>query len=230
MIKVERIEAPKILNDNATNWTTAYVDAKRKLKNDPKNVKLKDAVSKAEKKYGHPKIREQLNTMFQGKCAFCEAYILHNSYPHIEHFRPKSKFPALCFEWKNLLLACGICNGSANKGVKFPDEAEGGPLVNPVEEDPNDFFRFEFDPLTATANVLEKNVRGKTSLETYGLNRQDLIRHRSRAIHNISFIANKAAEGNAELKAHLIELCQGSQEYTAFIREIANAFGIVWQK
>ena len=72
-------------------------------------------------RYRHNQIQSALRKMFRGKCAYCESKIAHLSDPHIDHYRPKSSFPKLTFDWNNLILACGICNSARYKGDKFPD-------------------------------------------------------------------------------------------------------------
>lgn len=44
-------------------------------------------------------------TEMQGEfCAYCECRLNRR---HIEHFRPRGKFPALTFIWSNLFGSCG---------------------------------------------------------------------------------------------------------------------------
>ncbi len=76
-------------------------------------------------------IYENLKTIYDNKCAFCQDTLL-NSPKHIEHYRPKNKderrvnccantsYFWLAFSWDNLLLACGSCNSS--KGSCFDIE------------------------------------------------------------------------------------------------------------
>ena len=45
----------------------------------------------------------------------------------MEHFRPKSQFKNLRYEWNNLLLACADCNNA--KSCKFPVSVNGEPLL-----------------------------------------------------------------------------------------------------
>src|SRR5208283_227039 len=120
MIKITRSAKPPLLNRKAEQWRDEFLNARRK----------KDR-ARAEAKYHHSEIKDALIALFHGKCAYCESFIRNVDYGHIEHFRPKSIYPKLTFEWTNLLLACGICNGAEHKGDKFPDPAAGGPLVNP---------------------------------------------------------------------------------------------------
>ena len=112
-----------------------------------------------EEKYRHVEVKGTLVEMFQGGCAFCESKITHVDYGHIEHTRPKSRHPELTFEWSNLLLACGICNGPQHKGDRFPGAAEDGPLINPCEEEPSDHLDFQFDVATnSPASTVKRRV------------------------------------------------------------------------
>ena len=53
----------------------------------------------------------------------------------IEHFRPKSDYPAQAFRWANLLLCCSACGRV--KGTRFPLDHEGQPLfIDPTVDDP----------------------------------------------------------------------------------------------
>ncbi len=62
------------------------------------------------------------------KCCYCEESHIDGQ---VEHFRPKSKYPNLEFEWTNLLWSCWKCNHS--KLAKFDEEF---PIINPTIENP----------------------------------------------------------------------------------------------
>ncbi len=229
MINVARTTKPYVLAINANDWRDAYLVAIATLAADKENDDKKKAKKKTEGKYADDAVRNQLQVMFGSKCAFCESHIRHVSYDQIEHFRPKHRFPELCFEWDNLLLACGGCNGAKYKGTKFPEAADGGPYVNPVEEEPNDFFDFVINPHTELAEVIPKVLRGETTERDLGLNRPDLLQHRSKAVFNIFLLAFTAKKGDPDCLKLLIKNCQPQYEYAAFARSIADRFGIVWK-
>jgi uncharacterized protein (TIGR02646 family) len=172
---------------------------------------------KHKKKYAHPKVRVALETMCNGKCAYCESKIKHVSTPQIEHYRPSSKWLDKTFEWENLLLACGECNGSQYKGDKFPEANEGGPIVNPCEEDPDAHLSFIYDPIAKIATVVGKTRRGEITKEALGLNRHELRKHRSLAVRRLASIAHLAATDD---EAHILleEAKQSHAEYSAFAR------------
>ena len=208
MIKVTRPERPAILTEKASEWTQALLQA----------TTAKER-KRAEKKYGHSEIKNALKAMFHGKCAYCESNISHVAYGHIEHFRPKAvgRYPQLAFEWSNLFLACEICNGAANKGVRFPEAVEGGPLVNPCDDDPSEHLCFHYDRQAQLASVLGKTQRGKMTEETLGLNRHELRIYRSRQVTKVAVLA-RLASSDAEARALLEEAKQDNAEYAAFSR------------
>ena len=195
MIKIQRTAEPQILSDHKETWKKDYLEASLAYhaSNTSKNRRRKETSGK---RYNHREVKKALRQMCNGKCAYCESHVSHVSHEHIEHYKPKSKYPDLCFEWDNLLLCCAICNGKQYKGDKFPLKNEGGPFVNPCKENPDDFFEFEFDKYAGTANVIPKNIRGATTEKEIGLNRPDLVRHRSEVVRKIAYVALQAKNGD----------------------------------
>ena len=225
MIFVKRTEEPVVLKKNKANWLLEYLMALNdyKLKPTRENKKIS---SKKEIKYKQEEVKKALKGMFLDKCAYCESHIGHISYGHIEHFKPKKRYPKQCFTWTNLLLACEVCNGSQFKGIKFPQKKENGPIINPTKENPASFFKFEYDPSTGTANVLAKNIRGATSETLLGLNRAELIRHRSRIVRKMVYVAIKASKGDLSALREIKNCLNPDEEYSAFAIEIVQKLGI----
>ena len=160
--------------------------------------------------------------MFHGKCAYCESKITHIEYGHIEHFHPKrgtNGRPDLTFEWSNLLLACGVCNGPGNKSDHFPGVDENGPLVNPCEDDPDAHFDFFFDPDAMVASVYGKTRRGETTEKLLGLNRLDLREYRSNRVRHLVALA-QYVDSDPQAATLLEEAKQSSSEYAAYARTL----------
>ncbi len=213
MIQVPRIGKPAILAAKEVEWKTAITASSGK----------KQRVN-AQKKYGHKEIKSALVQMFSGKCAYCESRIKHIDYGHIEHFKPKSwpQFYELAVEWSNLLLACGICNGAEYKGVQFPEASDDGPIVDPSSEDPGGHLKFEFDPATGLANVLSTTARGKTTIRVLGLDRLELVRHRSGFVKKLVVIARMYTQ-DTEARQLIDASVSEDAEYRAFAIPIRNA-------
>jgi len=200
MIAVTRSQKPEILERKEQDWLAA----------------LHRAVTVAEKenatnKYRHAQIKDALDALFHGKCAYCESKIKHVAYPHIEHYRPKSKFPNLTFDWENLLLACGVCNSAEYKGDNFPEANDNGPYINPCLDKPEDHFQFVYDAKAKLANVYGKTGRGRLTEEAFGLNRPDLRTYRSKKIETLVCLA-RLARTDTEAQFLLDEAKQADAE------------------
>ncbi len=225
MIRVHRVPSPSILTRNSVLWRDTYLTARQTYLANPTTINRRRVVV-AENKYNHQQIKAALRLMFSDKCAYCESHITHVDFGDIEHFRPKSLFPQLCFEWDNMLLGCSVCNSPRFKGANFPEATVNGLIVNPVTEDPNDFFSFEFDGETGTANVIDKNPRGETTKNLLGLNRPELIRHRSEVVRKIAYIAIWAKNGDADAMEELVRCCNSDEEFSAFARSLRVHFNL----
>lgn len=83
--------------------------------------------------YSHKDTKKVLKEVFNGKCAYCESFIMHIEPGDIEHFRPKAEIHTkdgdelipgyywLGANWNNLLLSCIKCNRSNNEAINVPD-------------------------------------------------------------------------------------------------------------
>lgn len=87
---------------------------------------------------------EALSRAFHGLCAYCEDYCKGE----VDHFRPKTRFPELVYEWSNWVFSCHDCNHA--KGDSWPEKG----YINPCEaaEDQRAERFFDFD--TQTGEIL----------------------------------------------------------------------------
>jgi uncharacterized protein (TIGR02646 family) len=60
--------------------------------------------------YRDPDVRDAINELFHGKCAYCESRYLATQPVEVEHYRPKRLYPWLGADWSNLLASCIDCN------------------------------------------------------------------------------------------------------------------------
>ena len=149
MIKIERGSPPP-----ATVMDRKREVALRKIRRLVKSGDLKS--SKFDRLWSDSDVKSFLYESQHGKCCYCER-IRDQKELDVEHFRPKSQVKEaanhpgywwLAYNWKNLLLACKMCN--QKKSSKFPlkDEkkrsygendnikVEEPILINPLEENP----------------------------------------------------------------------------------------------
>lgn len=232
MIPVVRTQKPNSLRKNEAKWVQKIREALNLTRNATTITEIKKAKKKLENalnKYKHTDIKEALvEQMFRGKCAYCEAQIIHIDYGDIEHFRPKDTFPLLAVEWENLLFVCRVCNGAEFKGTKFPLDTSDNPLlINPCEDTPNNHLEFKYEEKTQFATVVSKDEKGLTSINTYGLNRSrneyDLLKRRSKYVTRLVAIAICSHE-NPRMKVLLDEACENTGEYSAFAKMVREKY------
>jgi hypothetical protein len=167
-------------------------------------------------------VKNVLKEMFHGKCAYCESKVTHVTYGAIEHFHPKSKYPDLTFEWSNLLFSCDVCNDANHKGVQFPLDIHGNPLlIDPTDgiTDPNMHLEFAWDAIAGLASVYGRDDRGKTVENIFDLNgrgRKELVAHRSEHVQKLCVLLDFAQKGNERAIALLRKACNADAEYSAF--------------
>jgi hypothetical protein len=68
---------------------------------------------------GYEVAKGELHRQQHRKCCYCEKWVQEASFNDLEHFRPKSKYWWLTWEWLNLMFACPNCN-RGEKNDEFP--------------------------------------------------------------------------------------------------------------
>ncbi len=156
MHKVERNNPPKELEELNKNFQKRY---NQEVNMSKQWSSIKPSLKK--------EIVQKLKEMYGGKCAYCEDNIGTTSFANIEHFKPKSKFPLLCYEYNNMNYACQVCN--TNKLEKFNEK-----MINPSKDNPEKHIKFIAEKAVA------KDERGEYMINILKLN--DNARTESRAI------------------------------------------------
>lgn len=134
-------------------------------------------------------IRDALNIIYKGKCAFCEQ---KEELTHVEHYRPKDIYYWLAFSWDNLLMSCPTCNThklanfeidgvlanfentelnvrNINSSSAAYDTVEIPKMVNPEVTDPNGLIYFEKD-----GRIKSDDPRFSYTIETCKIDRKSL--------------------------------------------------------
>ncbi|NCX96300.1 MAG: TIGR02646 family protein [Chitinophagia bacterium] len=113
------------------------------------------------------KIRIPLLEASAQHCAYCDGFPLMEADKTIDHFQPKSVYPALAFEWTNLFPACNSCQDE-----KFEEWSEL--LLKPDEITYNfeNYFEISTDySLCPNSAANEYDQRRATyTIETFKLN------------------------------------------------------------
>jgi hypothetical protein len=196
-------------------------------------------------------LKDHLQDLFQGRCAYCEAWFQSVSFGDVEHYRPKAAVTEdpnhpgyywLAYDPENYLPACSLCNtkGKRNyfpiKGtrVALPDTAldtEEPLLFNPYLDRHCDHVAYiptayTNHPKLMAGRAIERTERGAKSIECYGLNREPLVRQRVRAQRAAVWRVKQAIlnDNQDELKDIFSDCLLGREEFcTAAATEI-NAF------
>lgn len=99
------------------------------------------------------KFKPHLRKEFDGKCIYCRKPTLPTDDPssfHVEHYRPKSKFPMLKCEYTNLYYSCASCN--RNKGTFWDDKLR---VANPCDYIMSHHLKFDRHRVVANSRTGE---------------------------------------------------------------------------
>lgn len=191
MIKVKKgTEPEKFINykrkSNIINWDNYNYEIKEILKN-------------------------KLLTETEGKrCPYCETEISSDN-SHIEHIKPKDKFPALLSDYTNLIPCCtNNKRCGASKANQWNDL-----FINPVLENPEDFFKYDLK----TGKILPSYDSGiafdkaKIIIKFLNLNESRLVDARKNYIiqfHKIDLLSRQYLVFYPSLKRYLEKLYKNS--------------------
>ena len=212
MIKLTRSNPPEKLTE----------EIQKKLTEEFKKNKKKRVWDKAY-------IKNALLKECNGKCIYCESRI-GSGYKemHVDHFHYKDKYVDEVVSWNNLNPSCPHCNKNKSTHDTYED-----PIINPFEDNPQDYFYIKNCRYYSKNNNVEKIV--KNTIDVLGLNdtdklvkiRFDLCNTLSEEIQklynsindNKSTLPNKRAKQNYIISwcKNLLEKCISKAEFSAFM-------------
>ena len=156
-----------------------------------------------EKIYHNEVVRDALQQVFAGKCAYCETVRMGPM--AVEQHRPTSNagggrkrlphhYAWLAYDWENLLLVCQACN--QRKRNLFPLRGPRAPLMTPLasvraQESPRlldpgyDRPERHLD-FTLDGRCHARSTRGAATVSTLELNRADLVEERRAAYRQLA--------------------------------------------
>lgn len=131
-------------------------------------------------------------------CGYTEIYIKELIYCHIDHYKKRSMFPELTFDWNNLIVA----TKDSYFGANYKDNKSGiqkndyGNIFNPVIDNVENYFDYttwgEVTPKTAISEV--DNQKAIKTIEVFNLNHNSLKDRRKNLIRMISCYSEMAKE------------------------------------
>jgi hypothetical protein len=162
-----------------------------------------------------------------GRCVYCaisEGRFGGIRNFHVEHFRPKAKFPLLENDIANLYLACGICN--VLKGDDWPCEPAADHSLATYADPATTDYNTILSVSATTHEVSASTLSGRYIIERVLLNRSQLVLERRMAALLAAFEQFETwvdgtldSMNEAELKAVSAALLKMSQTKTVMLQD-----------
>jgi uncharacterized protein (TIGR02646 family) len=147
--------------------------------------------------------REQILIIEQNcMCGYTEIPIEESIDVHLDHYKKKGMYPALTFDWDNLIAATYDDDFGANyKDGKFKIKETDYPLIfNPVMENVENYFEYtirgEIEPKSDISPVLKS--KAQKTIEVFNLTHDTLRNRRETIIKQINEYGDLSSE---EIKA-----------------------------
>jgi uncharacterized protein (TIGR02646 family) len=168
------------------------------------------------------RLKDDLRALSHEKCWYCETTNVRADNA-VDHFRPKSRYWWLAFEWTNYRFICTFCNSkrktartAGGKGDEFPlaDEAMRGSreqgldrevpmLLDPTSDVDPGLLWFQEDgnvrPFFDPAKNDHLHRRAAISITKYHLHQPELVERRQRTCTAIRDLVTKATKQVEEL-------------------------------
>jgi uncharacterized protein (TIGR02646 family) len=167
-------------------------------------------------------LKEALVAMTDGHCAYCQVSVTDGHAGAVEHWKPKSLFPTLAYDWANYFFSCERCNTS--KSNKWP---EHGAYARPDEGEPA--ARFVFTQRGRVRGA-PGDADARRTVRDFRLNRPELCKRRARAIKKSLQALRWALEepGLTERQRHELAKMQIVERLGAFSEAINQNVRRVW--
>ena len=141
---------------------------------------FQDGVEPRPTDYFWGEFRSRLGERSAGMCWYCErrcdpAAEVGGRAPTLDHFRPRSRFPELTYDWSNWVFSCRRCNADNKQGL-WPDNGYVDPAADVLQR-PERYF--DYDVRThevVPRNDLSGNERQRAwdTIDDLGLNELDV--------------------------------------------------------
>jgi hypothetical protein len=208
VIRVPRLDEPRILAERKAAWQAAFDEKRAAGKKRPES-----------KQYAHKEIVERLMTMSHNKCFYCEA----QGRLTVDHYLEVEERPELAFTWENLYLACDECQRKVpNQSLPAVD------CVNPCDAsiDPAEHLGFDAE------FIRWKSPRGQATVKKYRLSSKELDNQRRRELrrfdeelHEISRTKGWA-QATAVERASLRRYARADAPFSAMFRDLLDRYGL----
>jgi uncharacterized protein (TIGR02646 family) len=164
-------------------------------------------------------VEAALDAQTRGKCAYCEAVAARD----IEHFYPKSAYPARMFSWENVLKGCKNCNNA--KVDRFPLDRGGRPLlIDPCSDEPLEYFVWDqWTGATGVSPIPALQPRALATRELFGLDQEPLREERRNKSLDVLYLLARVTNEDPvtpETRNRLYDHLQGHRPWLGIIRQL----------
>jgi uncharacterized protein (TIGR02646 family) len=156
-------------------------------------------------------------------CCYCQMNITKEN-SHIEHLKPRSIYPNLALDYKNLLASCQRERERREPqhcGVKKDDWYDEDLMVSPLNENCAGFFRYSPSGEILPTDESDKQEAAKTTIEKLGLGIEKLRLMRSAAIDGALLAIEGLTDEEKLLFAQGYEQPDPDGQYLPFCTAIA---------
>ena len=125
--------------------------------------------------------RQDLGERSSGMCWYCErrcdpAAEVGDRAATLDHFRPRSRFPHLTYQWSNWVFSCHRCN-VGHKDDRWPENGYVDPAAGDERDRPERYFDYDLrthDVIPRDGLVEDERRRVWDTIDDLGLNRLDV--------------------------------------------------------
>ncbi|MEM7557186.1 MAG: retron system putative HNH endonuclease [Cyanobacteria bacterium P01_A01_bin.84] len=153
-------------------------------------------------------------------CGYCGIPISRKKC-HIEHFRPKSKYRHLTFEYTNLIASCQgedekkptrPVHCGHKKGAWFDEEL----MISPLDQNCTKYFHYSGYGEIIPTEKPELEAAAKTTIQKLALNIDKLRKMRRAAIDGVLEVTEGLTPGEIEVLAKSYKKLDSQGKYTPF--------------
>jgi uncharacterized protein (TIGR02646 family) len=177
--------------------------------------------------WGHESVKTALMQIQNDKCCYCERRRPHTIEGDVEHFRPKSHYFWLAFDFSNLFFSCKTCN-SIYKKAKFPlanESMKAKSYHADLSLEENLILHPEFDNIEehitfdgAEARPKNDSSKGETTINSLELNNPKLLKERFEYLEILFDLREVAKQGNLKAIDRFREIAKPDKIFSWMIR------------
>lgn len=189
----------------------------------------------------HPRVLGALLALHGLSCAYCQGSLTPSDRGDVEHFRPKSIYWWLAYDFTNYFLSCSRCNrvrkgdrfplATGEKGLRFGDgrseSDERKLLLDPSRDDIGAIvLRLEGGSWALAARMAAggPDPRAEETIRLFELNLGLLAVHRQRSIADALEEAQRVRDGRGN-PSHLKRLASSFSPFGIFVRRVLAGGG-----